>query len=512
MNLAEALQYLEDLEVSDSSENDLEIEHQDITKIFIQPPLDSNGNNSDIDSGDEEDASIDNLSGNQLLAPASLVVKDVRKGEIHVEQNIDQEEKEDDPASNCSGSGSNKRKTSIKIKNGKEPAKKKAKGAKKINVNRWQHNDIQNIEDLSSWTSPEPVRDLHDSPVTLFEIFMTDKLIDHICKETNAYAAQKGNHTFKIEPNELKSFLAVLLLSGYIPYPRCSMYWEMSSDSRNTIAASLFTRNRFLDVLQYLHLADNNNLNPSDKFSKVNPLFKMINESCLQNFIPEKNVSIDESMVPYYGRHGCKQYIQNKPVKFGYKLWVAATPLGYAIQMYPYAGKDDNYNKDIGLGGPVVITLMSKLPTVPNSNYHVVMDNFFTSPSLLRLLKGNGVAATGTVRANRTENAPLQAVDDMKKEARGSSDVVNDNKSNVTLVRWKDNKVVTVASTLYGKEPMKRACRYIRDKDGRVEIDQPNSISIYNKTMGGVDRMDQNIGAYMINIRSKKWWWPLFRF
>ena len=30
--------------------------------------------------------------------------------------------------------------------------------------------------------------------------------------------------------------------------------------------------------------------------------------------------------------------------------------------------------------------------------------------------------------------------------------------------------------------------------------------------MGGVDRMDQNIGAHMINIRNKKWWWPLFRF
>ena len=191
------------------------------------------------------------------------------------------------------------------------------------------------------------------------------------------------------------------------------MYWEMSSDIRSTIVASLFTRNRFLDVLQYLHLADNNNLNPSDKFSKVNPLFKMINESCLQNFIPEKNVSIDESMVPYYGCHGCKQYILNKPVKFGYKLWVAATLFGYAIQFYLYAGKDDNYNKDIGLDGSVVMTLMSKLPTVTNSNYHVVMDNFFTSPSLLRLLKENGMTATGTVGANRTENAPLQAVDDM---------------------------------------------------------------------------------------------------
>ena len=440
------------------------------------------------------------------------MVKDVRKGEIHVEQNIDQEEKEDDPASNCSGSGSNKRKTSIKVKNGKEPAKKKAKGAKEIHVNRWQRIGIQNVEDLSSWTSPEPVRDQYDSSVTLFELFMTDKLIDHICKETKAYAAQKGNHTFKIEPNELKSFLTVFLLSGYIPYPRRSVHWEMSSDSPNTIVASLFTRNRFLDVLQYLHLADNNNLNPSDKFSKVNLLFKMINESYLQNFIPEKNVSIDESMVPYYGRHGCKQYIQNKPVKFGYKLWVAATPLGYAIQFYPYAGKDDNYNKDIGLGGSVVMTLISKLPTVPNSNCHVIMDSFFTSPSFLRLLKGNGMAATGTVRANRAENAPLQAVDDMKKEARGSSDVVNGHKSNVTLAHRKDHKVVTLALTLYGKEPMKRARRYIKDKGGRVEIDQPNSISVYNKTMGGVDRMDQNIGAYMINIRSKKWWWPLFRF
>ena len=38
---------------------------------------------------------------------------------------------------------------------------------------------------------------------------------------------------------------------------------------------------------------------------------------------------------------------------------------------------------------------------------------------------------------------------------------------------------------------MKRARHYIKDKGSTVEIDQPNSISVYNKTMGGVDRMDQ---------------------
>ena len=30
--------------------------------------------------------------------------------------------------------------------------------------------------------------------------------------------------------------------------------------------------------------------------------------------------------------------------------------------------------------------------------------------------------------------------------------------------------------------------------------------------MGDVDLMDQNVSASMINVRTKKWWWPLFRF
>ena len=67
------------------------------------------------------------------------------------------------------------------------------------------------------------------------------------------------------------------------------------------------------------------------------------------------------------------------------------------------------------------------------------MANFFTSPNFLRLLKKSGIAATGTVRASRAKKAPLQAVDDMKKQARGISDVVNNKKSNVILVRWKNN-------------------------------------------------------------------------
>ena len=87
--------------------------------------------------------------------------------------------------------------------------------------------------------------------------------------------------------------------------------------------------------------------------------------------------------------------LRNKPIKFGYKFWVAATPLGYAIQFYPYMGKDDNYDPNLGLGGSVVAKLADSLPEQVGSNYH--MDNFFTGPSLLWYLKGKGIAATGTV-------------------------------------------------------------------------------------------------------------------
>ena len=92
----------------------------------------------------------------------------------------------------------------------------------------------------------------------------------------------------------------------------------------------------FLDCKRYLHLADNNALNSSDKFAKVRPLFNAIKEQYILNYQPNQHVSVDDSMVPYLGKHGAKQYIHGKPIKFGFMV----IPLGYCIQFRPYAGKD----------------------------------------------------------------------------------------------------------------------------------------------------------------------------
>ena len=63
--------------------------------------------------------------------------------------------------------------------------------------------------------------------------------------------------------------------------------------------------------------------------------------------------------------------------------------------------------------------------------------------------------------------------------------------------------MVTVASTFFGEMPLRKTYRCVKAQNGRAEIIQ--SIFLYNKGMGVVDRRDQNISSYMIGHRSKKW-------
>jgi len=181
-------------------------------------------------------------------------------------------------------------------------------------------------------TPPKFLRE-HQTPTTLFELFFDDEIVDLIVVNTNNYARQdKGNHVFTTNADEIRIFLAVLLISGYSTLPRRTMYWEANPDSHNEAVAESMSRNRFDDLMRFLHVSDNANLDSADRFTKVRPLYTMLNERCLQFYPYEQQLSIDESMVPYFGIHPSKQFLRLKPVRFGCKLWTLATSLGYVIQ------------------------------------------------------------------------------------------------------------------------------------------------------------------------------------
>ena len=216
-------------------------------------------------------------------------------------------------------------------------------------------------------------------------------------------------------------------------------------------------------------------------------------------------------MIPYYGRHGAKQHLHGKPIRFGYKVWSLATARGYMLQCEPYQGASTgNTLPHLGLGGSVVVDLISELPR--DRQYMLYFDNFFSSLQLMDHLKLDGFGATGTIRSNRTEKAPLTEVKAFAKKARGTHELVQDVSSGTLLVRWNDNSVVTLATNCHSATPILQAKRWSNKEKKTVTIDQPQTIAAYNRYMGGVDRLDQNVSTYRLSIRIKKWWWPLFSF
>lgn len=90
--------------------------------------------------------------------------------------------------------------------------------------------------------------------------------------------------------------------------------------------------------MRQFHVSDNNYMDFNDKKATVRPLLAMINEHSLQRLQRQQDLSIDESTIPYYGRHGAKQFINGNSTHFRFKMWVHATLLGYAVQFEPYQG------------------------------------------------------------------------------------------------------------------------------------------------------------------------------
>jgi len=98
-------------------------------------------------------------------------------------------------------------------------------------------------------------------------------------------------------------------------------YWEPLPDIQNVALSNVITQNRFEELTACIRVADNNNLLPNDRMAKVRPLFTALNLKFIRYFPPQQQLSVDESMVPYYGRHSAKQFTRGKPIHFGYKVW-----------------------------------------------------------------------------------------------------------------------------------------------------------------------------------------------
>ncbi|KAG0425108.1 hypothetical protein HPB47_027700 [Ixodes persulcatus] len=73
-------------------------------------------------------------------------------------------------------------------------------------------------------------------------------------------------------------------------------------------------RNRFRQLKRFFHIVDNTQLKAGKKMAKIQLFYDDISKFFSQFGVFHESLSIDGSMVTYYGHRSCKMFIRGKPI------------------------------------------------------------------------------------------------------------------------------------------------------------------------------------------------------
>ncbi|XP_067270815.1 piggyBac transposable element-derived protein 4-like [Pseudorasbora parva] len=390
-----------------------------------------------------------------------------------------------------------------------------------ITENKWKSVDEPDIEPTQPkfrpkhTPGPQLVSNTSCSPLQYFELFFSKSVMRTILSNTNEYGAKrqegKKEEWQEISVKEFKSFLALVIYMGLLKCFSLTDYWRKSHIYSLPYPAQIMTGKKFRRICAALHLSDpkldaendkKKGTPEYDRLCRIKPLYQDIRDACRASFHPFQNISIDERMVASKARHGLKQYMKNKPTRWGYKLFVLADSLcGYTWDFFIYEGKV-NAVESKGISYDSVMHLADE--RLLGYGYKLFVDNFYTSPKLFRDLLAKKIWACGTVRANRIGHSKKQA-------PRGNIRWFRED--NLLFVEWKDKRDVLMCSTIHKAFNGETIKRNVKGADGVWAIQDfpvPAAVLDYNKNMGGVDLSDALIGYYTVLHKTQKWYRSFF--
>ncbi|KAK4288819.1 hypothetical protein Pmani_038177 [Petrolisthes manimaculis] len=143
------------------------------------------------------------------------------------------------------------------------------------------------------------------------------------------------------------------------------------------------------------------------------------------------------------------------------KEWLVEESNKFAIQNDP--------NK------PLSLTKSELEQFIANSKrvwHKVYFDNWFNSPLLHVALWKQGFCSLGTVRLNRVSGCSMPSDTQMKKSGRGTSVIQVAEMDDVELrvVKWHDNRGVTLLSNFAALEPQNTVKRWDSKRKKRIDI------------------------------------------
>uniref|UniRef100_A0AAV2JMM5 PiggyBac transposable element-derived protein domain-containing protein n=1 Tax=Knipowitschia caucasica TaxID=637954 RepID=A0AAV2JMM5_KNICA len=171
-------------------------------------------------------------------------------------------------------------------------------------------------------------------------------------ENTNLNAARNKTRGKKykwtdINTEEMKKFIGVLLYMGVVNLPKLTDLWRKHSIYDVPFPSTVMPRDRFKAILSNLHISDpgedaSNELargtEEFDPLHRVRPLLNMIRTRCMAVYHPDRHIAVDERMVATKARLSFKQYMRDKPTKWGLKWFVLADSNGYTLDFQLYTG------------------------------------------------------------------------------------------------------------------------------------------------------------------------------
>lgn len=101
------------------------------------------------------------------------------------------------------------------------------------------------------------------------------------------------------------------------------------------------------------------------------------------------------------------------------------------------------------------------------------------------------IGATGTVRENRLREVSFSNKKTFAKLERGTTEACATEE--LLLVRWNDNRLVTVLTNQVDLNASKSCKRWSASQKKHLVIRMPGPIATYNQNMGGIDLSDQMV-------------------
>lgn len=272
--------------------------------------------------------------------------------------------------------------------------------------------------DYTRRAGPQFPPDIGNHPIDFFYLLFPDEAFELICDRTNSYAVEYFDGAWDLPPhsrfaewkdttvNEVKAFIGLQIMMGLCSKPKIADYWSLGNVDATPGYRDVMPRNRYQLLCSFLHFCNNEERIPRgqegyDPLYKIAELINIVKRLPKQYYIPKRQLSIDETMRKYKGRIYFRQYIPNKPVRWGIKLWsLCESDTGYLLDWNIYTGKENNpLDEGQGLGYNVVMRLMRD--DFVRCGHHLYTDNFYSSPDLFEGLKALNTGACGTVRINR---------------------------------------------------------------------------------------------------------------